>query len=289
MHAPLRRGDKVVVLTHALPPGGAERQWCYLAGELKRMGHNVDFVTQFPLEGDNKHYLPLLASDGVKLTELAQTEAGEQEMIAVVHSTLERIISGDAAQGMENPFGQQLRDLVELFARLKPRVVFAQLDSCNLISATAGLLAGVPQIVLSFRNYNPSRFSYLANDWFQPLYALLSQSPSVLLTGNSRAANADYARWIGVDESRIRLVPNAIDSEALPLRRPDSLLELRQELGIAPDMPVVLGVFRLNEEKATCSVCGDLRRSGRARAYSARVCSAALDRLRKRCDGESRN
>ena len=248
-HAPLRRGDNVVVLTHALPPGGAERQWCYLAGELKRMGHNVDFVTQYPLEGDNKHYLPLLARDGVRLTELAQREVGEQEMLAVAHSTLERIIAGDAAAGMENPFGQQLRDLVELFARLKPRVVFAQLDSCNLIAATAGLLASVPQIVVSFRNYNPSRFSYLANDWFQPLYALISQSPSVLLTGNSRAANADYARWIGVDESRVKLVPNAIDSETLALRHPDSLLELRGQLGVTPDTPVILGVFRLNEEK----------------------------------------
>ncbi len=248
-HAPLRRGDKVVVFTHALPPGGAERQWCYLAGELKRMGHNVDFVTQFPLEGDNKHYLPLLASDGIKLTELAQTEAGEQETLAVMHSTLERTISGDATAGMENPFGQQLRDLVDLFVRLRPRVVFAQLDSCNLIAATAGLLAGVPQIVLSFRNYNPSRFSYLANVWFQPLYALLSQSPSVLLTGNSRAANADYAQWIGLDESRIRLVPNAIDLDALTVRRSDSLLELRQQLDVAPGTPVILGVFRINEEK----------------------------------------
>jgi asparagine synthase (glutamine-hydrolysing) len=248
-HSPLRRGDNVVVFTHALPPGGAERQWCYLAGELKRMGHNVDFVTQYPLEGDNKHYLPLLASDGVRLTELAQREGSDQEMLAAVHSTLERIIAGDAVAGMKNPFGHQLRDLVELFARLKPRVVFAQLDSCNLIAATAGLLAGVPQIVLSFRNYNPSRFSYLANDWFQPLYALLSQSPSVLLTGNSRAANADYARWIGVDESCVKLVPNAIDSEALAVRHPDSLSELRRQLGVAPNTPVILGVFRLNEEK----------------------------------------
>ena len=121
-HAPLRRGDKVVVFTHALPPGGAERQWCYLAGELKRMGHNVDFVTQFPLEGDNKHYLPLLASDGVRLTELAQRQVDEQETLAVAYSMLERAIAGDAAAGMENPFGQQLRDLVELFERLKPRV-----------------------------------------------------------------------------------------------------------------------------------------------------------------------
>ena len=124
------------MFTHALPPGGAERQWCYLAGELKRMGHNVDFVTQFPLEGDNKHYLPLLASDGVKLTELAQTEIDEQEMIAVVHSTLERIIGGDAAAGMENPFGQQLRDLVELFAATEAPGCLCptrllQLDCCD--------------------------------------------------------------------------------------------------------------------------------------------------------------
>ena len=34
-----------------------------------------------------------------------------------------------------------------------------------------------------------------------------------------------------------------------PLRRPDSLLELRQQFGVASDTPVVLGVFRLNEEK----------------------------------------
>ena len=247
--APLRRGDNVIVLTHALPPGGAERQWCYLAGELKRMGHNVDFVTLFPLEGDNRHYLPLLASAGVRLTELTQREAGEQESLAAAHSTLERVIAGDAKAGMENPFGQQLHDLVELFARLRPRVVFAQLDSCNVIAATAGLLSGVPQIVLSFRNYNPSHFSYLANDWFQPLYALLAQSSSVLLTGNSRAANADYARWIGVDESRVKLVPNAIESEALAARHSDSSLELRRQLGVTPDTLVVLGVFRLNEEK----------------------------------------
>jgi glycosyltransferase involved in cell wall biosynthesis len=248
-HAHLRRGDKIVVFTHALPPGGAERQWCYLAGELNRMGHNVDFVTQYPLEGDNKHYRPLLASDGVRLTELAQREGDDTNLLAAVYSTLERMIGGDSAAGMENPFGQQLRDLVELFERLKPRVVFAQLDSCNLIAATAGLMAGVPQIVMSFRNYNPTRFSYLANDWFQPLYALLAQSPSVVLTGNSRAANTDYARWIGVDESRVKLVPNAIDFDALAARQADSSLDLRRQLGVEPTTPVILGVFRLNEEK----------------------------------------
>ena len=60
------------MLTHALPPGGAERQWCYLAGELKKMGYEVHFVTLFPLEGQSRHYLPLLASEGIEVTDLDQ-------------------------------------------------------------------------------------------------------------------------------------------------------------------------------------------------------------------------
>ena len=249
LHPALKRGDRVVVLTHALPPGGAERQWCYLAGELKRMGHDVDFVTLFPLSGDDRHYLPLLADDGVRLTELKPSEISEQQMLAAAHAKLERVLSADGDAGMDNPFGQQLHDLIELFKRLKPRAVFAQLDSVNLIAGTAGLLTGVPQIVLSFRNYNPSRFSYLSNDWFQPLYALLARSPSIMMTGNSQAANVDYARWIGVNESRVTLVPNAIDSAALARQALGSEEELRRQLGVTEATPVVLGVFRLSEEK----------------------------------------
>ncbi|HVG03587.1 MAG TPA: asparagine synthase (glutamine-hydrolyzing), partial [Burkholderiaceae bacterium] len=248
-HAPLRRGDTVIVLTHALPPGGAERQWCYLAGELKRMGYNVEFVTLWELEGENQHYLPLLTEQGVPLTQLARRQADERETLSLVYSALKRIVSGDPGIPIEHVFGLHLRDLAELFRRLKPRAVFAQLDYCNLLAAAAGVLAAVPQTVLSFRNYNPSRFSYLSKDWFQPLYALLVRSPSVLLTGNSDAANLDYAQWIGIDASRIELVPNAIDVDAPTTRQPRPLAELRRELGIAEDTPVILGVFRLSEEK----------------------------------------
>ena len=229
--APLRHGDNVVVLTHALPPGGAERQWCYLAGELKRMGHNVDFVTLFPLEGDNTHYRSLLVHDGVRLTELVQRESEARELLAEAHSTLARIIAGGVTAGMSNPFGQQLHDLVDLCAAEASRC----LCTARLLQRDCRdrRIAGavVPQIVLSFRNYNPSNFSYLANDWFQPLYSLLAQSPSVLFTGNSRAANADYARWIGIDERRVKLVPNAIDVQALSVHVPQRRMSYGASLG----------------------------------------------------------
>ena len=244
----LKPGDKVVVLTHALPPGGAERQWCYLAGELKKIGYEVHFVTLFPLEGQSRHYLPLLASEGIGVTELDQ-KFDQQGLLPALRSTLEKIRSGDLGAGMEKPFGPRLHALENLFARVKPRVVFAQLDYSNLIAGAAGLLASVPQIVLSFRNYNPTRFSYLANDWYQPLYATLARSPRILLTGNSRASNADYAQWIGIDERCVKLVPNAIDTAKLGARDVNSLQHLRQQLGVTTDTPMILGVFRLSEEK----------------------------------------
>ena len=246
---PLRRGDNVVVLTHALPPGGAERQWCYLAGELKQMGFNVEFVTLSKLEGENRHYLPLLAGEAVKLTEVPQRHQSESEMLSAVRAALERITSGAPTIATENPFGSHLGDVVELFARVKPRVVFAQLDYCNLLAAAAGILAQVPQIVLSFRNYNPSRFSYFAKEWFQPWYRLLMEAPNVVLTGNSRTANADYAQWAGIDASRIHIVPNAIDVKSLAARASSASAKLRRKLGLAADTPVILGVFRLSEEK----------------------------------------
>ena len=244
----LRLGDRVVVLTHALPPGGAERQWCYLAGELKKMGYDVHFVTLFPLEGQGAHYLSLLTNEGIGVTEL-DLKVDQRAPLKHLRSKLERISSGNLMAETENPFGPRLHALAQLFASLRPQVVFAQLDYSNLVAGTAGILASVPRIVLSFRNYNPSRFSYLASDWYQPLYAALARSPRILLTGNSRASNADYAQWMGIDGRRVKLVPNAIDAATISARDSDSADALRQQLGVTPLTPIVLGVFRLSEEK----------------------------------------
>lgn len=247
--APLHRSDSLVVLTHALPPGGAERQWCYLAGELKRQGYDVHFVTLWRVEGENSHYLPLLLREGVELTELPRRELDPSDTLAGVHIAVDRIFSGNSAGVIEDPFGSHVKELVELFTRLKPRAVFAQLDYCNLAAAAAGTLAQVPQIVLSFRNYNPSRFPHFAQDWFQPWYALIVQSPTVVLTGNSRAANADYAQWIGVAPSHIKLIPNAVDVPALTSEQQTEVDQMRREHGLNADTPVILGVFRLHAEK----------------------------------------
>jgi glycosyltransferase involved in cell wall biosynthesis len=107
----------------------------------------------------------------------------------------------------------------------------------------------VPRIVLSFRNYNPSNFWYLQNDWFRPLYRALCLSPRILLAGNSTDANADYARWIGIPAGRVAFIPNAIDPALFPRPADAEADALRLELGLDPAAPLILGVFRLSEEK----------------------------------------
>ena len=212
------------------------------------MGYKVHFVTLFPLEGQSRHYLPLLASEGIEVTELDQ-KLDQQGLLHALRSTLEGFESGDLATRDGKAVWSSLACTASCLRSLKPRAVFAQLDYSNIIAGAAGLLASVPRIVMSFRNYNPTRFSYLANDWYQPLYATLARSPRVLLTGNSRASNADYAQWIGIDERRVKLVPNALDAAKIEAGDANSLQRLRQQLGVTSGTPIILGVFRLSEEK----------------------------------------
>lgn len=234
----------IVVLTHALPPGGAERQWCYLAVDLQRRGLDVHFITTDPLEGDDAHYLPLLNDAGIEVIALDRMDAGNVLDDQPSSPALRRLL---AHRG--NPFGINLVRLVSVLTRLRPRAIFAQLDSPNLLAGTAAVLTGVPQTILSFRNYNPSRFSYLNNHWYRPMYRALVQWPQITLSGNARAANADYAAWIGVPPERVTLVPNAIDAAQFGAPSAARRQRLRAELSMPADAALLLGVFRLNEEK----------------------------------------
>jgi glycosyltransferase involved in cell wall biosynthesis len=135
------------------------------------------------------------------------------------------------------------------------------LDHPNILGAMAGLLAGVPRIVLSFRNYNPTHFSYLDNDWLRDYYRAVIRSPRVTLTGNSNLANDDYAKWLGIDPKSVTLIPNAIDEVDFEKPTQDELFRLMEQLGIVPGTPIVLGIFRLSEEKQPLlflDICAEL-------------------------------
>jgi asparagine synthase (glutamine-hydrolysing) len=241
---PLCPGDRVVLVTHALPPGGAERQWCYLAQALKSRGFRVSFIVFAELRGEAAHYLPLLRAADIEPIEL-----GSSSLVETLRHLPSGAIANEILSVDSNPAGVTPALLASTIASIKPKAVFAQLDIGNLIGGVAALLADVPTTVFSFRNYNPTRFPYLNISWFHPVYQELCRSSRVLLTGNSRAGNRDYAQWLGVPEERIAWIPNAIDPGEFAPQAEDEEQRLRSEFGFERATPIILGVFRLSEEK----------------------------------------
>jgi len=242
--ATLVPGNRVVVCTHGLAPGGAERQWIYLALGLKRAGYDVHFVIYNEPTGDNAHYLPLIEASGVAIhvvdrqspLALLKTLADDPRMARFVKTS----IIDDVDRFVR---------LVAVLRRVAPKAVFAQLDDPNIYAGFASLLADVPRVVVSFRNYNPSNFPYIFKPWYRQAYAMMAKSTRVRFTGNFAGANRDYERWIGIEEGRAVTIPNAVSIEGFPMPDRDQPAELRRDLKIKPGQKVVLGVFRLSAEK----------------------------------------
>ncbi len=237
---PLVPGNRVVVLTHALPPGGAERQWVYLAKDLQTLGFEVTFVTLDPLQGENSHYLPILRSTGIESLQACDLPYFVEE--ARFAAQFPNGFSGFCQQRL-------LAQTTNALRLVSPRVVFAQLDTGNIVGAMAGLICGVDRVVVSFRNYNPSNFTHFNPPWFHPAYRAIASSPKVVLTGNFDGANDDYADWIGLPRSRIFTIPNALDRDMFTPASSQEIEKVRQELDLPKGSPVILGVFRFSDEK----------------------------------------
>jgi glycosyltransferase involved in cell wall biosynthesis len=255
----LSPGDAVVLVTHALPPGGAERQWCYLAQALKSQGYRVSFIVISEMRGDAAHYLPLLRDAGIEPIELGSLSFRDTLQYFPQTRPATEMLAVDG-----NPVGLTLGLMTSTIASLKPSAVFAQLDSPNLIAGVSALLADVPRTVLSFRNYNPSNFPYINTPWFHPVYSELCKSSRIVLSGNSRAGNRDYAAWLGIPEERITCIPNAVDPGQFEALTPAQAGKLRSELGLTEGTPLILGVFRLSAEKRPglfLDVCAKVIRS----------------------------
>lgn len=132
------------------------------------------------------------------------------------------------------------------FADLRPEVVHAWLDWDNVRAGLAAALAGVPRIVLSGRNLNPTHFQF-HQPYMNPVYRALLRLPNVVLTNNSEAGAADYARWLGQPAHTIPVIRNACafaDGREIPTR---SLA--RAALGHPTNTPLIGGMFRFEPEK----------------------------------------
>jgi glycosyltransferase involved in cell wall biosynthesis len=234
------RALKTVHYIGALSAGGAERQLCNLVQSQKRRGIDVRVLTMCALERDHAHYTALLTEEKVPLR-----QAGRPYVSPVLHATapwaLLRAVPDSIQAGVMNL-------VYELLAN-RPDVLHCWLDQPNVVGAIAGLMAGVPLIVLSTRNSNPTNFPRLLEDYLLYWYQMAALSSRVYFIANSHSGAASYAEWIGVPEERFHVVFNGVCLDHFPRSTTELRRQSREAFGLAPEDLVVCGLFRLAAEK----------------------------------------
>jgi len=157
-HARSSPRDPIVVCTHDLSAGGAERQWIIsrqrfgisASRDLCRI-RSVDRTTRALSAAAAALEIPLVETP--RLRPNSSFNCGPKPC----RSTC----SGSISAVLRAPVGADrgIRDD-------SSEVVFAQLDYPNIVAGLAAHIAGVPRFVMSFRNYNPSNFRIWTRNGF---------------------------------------------------------------------------------------------------------------------------
>jgi glycosyltransferase involved in cell wall biosynthesis len=210
-------------------------------------------MTAAPLTGEQGHFVPSLTAAGVGCRSLPLTldAAAPADLPAALRRRLERHVGWPCLAG-----------LLDALRRDPPDVLHCWLDFANVVGALAGIVAGVPRIVVSVRALNPSHFPDLNLPWLRASYRWLSRCPEVSFVANSLAGARDYAAWIGIREERFQVVHNGVPLPSPP--GPEERLAQRRALGVPDGAFLVVGVLRLSAEKRPGDFVAALR-AARAR------------------------
>lgn len=241
---------RITLASEQLILGGSERQICYLATGVAALGHDTDLISLGPPHpgigqmeerllqaGVPHHRLPLprlswrdpVVVDGEDATAVA--DLLRRLPVALIHPTLE---------------------VRRHLSRRRPTAVIAYMERMGVIAALAGMMAGVPRILISLRSLDPRHFSQYfpeGTDWFRDTLAWLASRPEVRLCANSGAGAAACADWLGLSAGAVPVVRNAAPDAADRARAVSCAASLRMELGLPPEARVIAGVFRLVPEK----------------------------------------
>lgn len=232
-----------------LGPGGAERQLTYLAGGTRARGHDVRVLTAWPCVGEHEdHYAPALARAGVPWLAL-RPAARDERLPGSLRGLRARLPRPLIAQIERHCGRHNLLPLLDVLLRDPPDVLHCWLDEPNLVGALAGLIAGVPRILISARNVSPAHMPRLDVPWFRDSYARLASSPRVTFLANSRAGADDYARWCGISPARFEVVYNGFPADECPPLTDAARRQGREALGLPADAFLIVSAFRLHPEK----------------------------------------
>lgn len=240
--SPVANPHSIALVIGTLGAGGAERQICNLAVGLQELGWHVTLLVLFPLEGESRYYVDLLArrwsfdivSVGGLVPESDPAVLAEQARM-LVHLPQEL-------------WGMTLR-MAATLQKLRPSRLVCYLDLSNIVGGIAGIVAGVPRIMICARSLAPHHFPHIYRDWMPDLYRGILDCPRVSLAANSHAGAHSYAEWLDLPPGQICVINNGIRADSFETPPEEATRALRAQLGIPPSAPVIAGILRFTFEK----------------------------------------
>ena len=230
-----------------LRPGGAERQLLVLTKAIAAStGLRQRFVGLHLNEDDSlRFFQPALEQAGVPV-----------EVPPELTSAIDRLVAYYGEAGVEGLWSSldwlpadvrsTVMRLAADFSMHRPSVVHGWQDAAGLAAGLAAVAVGVPRVIVAGRNRAPDRFT-IYRPYMREAYCLLVKQPQVRMTNNSEAGALDYARWLGIDASIVKLVRNAVEPRTIDIV--GARARWRRRFSLAEDTILIGGMFRLQEEK----------------------------------------
>ncbi len=200
--------DPVLYATGSLGAGGSERQLVLTAKGVKRLlARDVHIVTRSDLVGDLAFFAEAALEKDVVLHDGRSCCDDDDDLVPPELQRLNEVFPGNTA------FADAIWYYAERIKRVRPAVVHCWLDETNVVAGIAAVMCGVPRVVLGGRSLSPVNFGFY-QPYFRVAYQELLALPQVKLLNNSFAGRRDYARWLGLPENSIEVVPNGLEIAA---------------------------------------------------------------------------
>lgn len=243
---PETESQRAVLMVEKLHTGGAERQLCHLALGLRRRGWDVEVAVLASDSNEARHYLGDFLAEGGRFSQVAAADRYD-EILAALAPEAQALLRCVPYFLVPNT----LRFLAHLTAN-PPGLLICHLDRPNVIGAVAGSIAGIPRILMSGRNVNPTHFPHFYDgqvEHFHALYSLVLGLPGIVFAVNAPFGAQSYAEWLGLKPERVPVVLNSVAEEHFRPLPAAAKRVARRLLGLPEQGPVIIGVFRLAPEK----------------------------------------
>lgn len=237
---------RVVLVNAGLAAGGAERQVVNTLVGLKRSGRceSVALLAEYIQHARHlDFFLADVQRHGIEVAQVERQVTLASDGLSLLSPNVAEVLADLPPVLLE-----EILNLAQAFAQRRPEVVHAWQDGSSIKCAIAGLIAGVPTIVVGGRNVAPVHFEYV-QDYMRPAYRAIAQHPQIRMLNNSQAGADSYAGWIGIEPSRIVVLRNGVDLADLRHGGEQAAKEFLDGHGLDPAKPVVGSVFRFWPEK----------------------------------------